>query len=518
MFDDIKLPQNLSWQELDAFAWKAICSWHLYTDINVVHNNLNFSELTRYFLWDKVPRAIRKQVDPAGFSFEQKLLDKSLANNSIPQPLLKPNLLELIKRPARSIYSWSSLAQLKAHSQLQSLPILYVPVGLARINSTIESLVKSQAMVVAVPYPQFYECAGVHQIRTPRIVVADNELEYAQYLHTGILKGLRGQGIQLLDRDVSLLQNQIIQQIHHIQQVEFDLAAVKPHAILVYADNHYPLQDYVLVARREGIPSIMIQHGLDCDQYCYNEAYTDHIAVWGESRLKRYQKDSTWQPKKIVVTGNPQYDHFCFPDKLETNGDYWLWATRPHSPEKCYLPSRNPHEAIEIFKALLSALQQFPLSRLIIKPHQLDNPEIYRECLTNHHLREQVEITSSHIQPLIAKASLVISEDSTVGLEAMFLGKIVIHAHFANSQPVMPFVEYKAALPAYSAEMLHDSLRRALPLTKVEQENMLQGQRKFLKDYAGSGGGQAHQQFSSFVSSALSSYSNCLTKVSPSLY
>jgi hypothetical protein len=512
MFDDIKLPQNLSWQELDAFAWKAVCSWHLYTDINVIHNSLNFSELTRHFLWDKVPRAIRQQVDPEGFSFEQKLLDKSLTDNSISQPSLKSNLLELLKRPARSIYGWSSVAKLKAHSQLQGLPILYVPVGLARINSTIESLVKSQAMVVAAPYPQFHECAGIHQIRTPRMTAGYVDIKYAQRLHIEILRGLEAQGIQLLDRDASLLQNQIIQQMQHIKQVEFDLAAVKPHAILVYADNHYPLQEYVLVARREGIPSIMIQHGLDCDQYCYNEAYADHIAVWGESRLKRYQKDSTWQPDKIVVTGNPQYDHFRFPEQLNTNGEYWLWATRPHSSEKCYLPSRNPYEAIEIFKALLLALQQFPSSRLIIKPHQLDNLEIYREYIATHHLQGQVEITNSHIQPLIDGARLVISEDSTVGLEAMFFGKIVIHAHFAKSPPVIPFVEYRAVLPAYSPEMLLDSLYHAVHLTQISQEIMLQGQHRFLKDYAGSCDGQAHQQFSSFVSSFLSSYSELRAK------
>jgi UDP-N-acetylglucosamine 2-epimerase len=506
MSSDIKLNQNNSWQELDAFAWKAICSWHLYTDINVIHNSLNFSELTRYFLWDKVPRAIRKQVDPESFSFEQKLLDKSLANNSIFRPPSKLNLLELLKRPARSIYGWSRLAQLKAHSRLQSLPILYVPVSLARINSTIESLVKSQSMIVATPYPQFHECAGVYQIRTPRMTAGHVDIKYAQRLHIEILRGLGAQGIQLLDHDASLLQNQIIQQMHHIKQVEFDLAAVKPHAILVYADNHHPLQEYVLVSRREGIPSIMIQHGLDCDQYCYNEAYADRIAVWGESRLERYQKDSVWQPSQIVVTGNPQYDHLRFPKKLNIDGNYWLWATRPHSPEKCYLPSRNPHEAIDILEALLLALQKSPLSRLIIKPHKSDNPEIYQEYLANRNFGEQVMIVSSNIQLLMLEASVVISEDSTVGLEAMIFGKVVIHIHFAKSQPVMPFVKYGAALPAYSAKMLQDSLAQAGCLTKTEQEDIFQKQHNFLCDYVGLLDGHAHKNFSLFVSTFLSTH------------
>ncbi|NJR74919.1 MAG: hypothetical protein HC773_17345 [Scytonema sp. CRU_2_7] len=118
---------------------------------------------------------------------------------------------------------------------------------------------------------------------------------------------------------------------------------------------------------------------------------------------------------------------------------------------------------------------------------------------------DRVEVSSASVQSLLPRASIVISEDSTAGLEAMFFGKVVIYAHFADSQPVMPFVNYGAALPGYSPEEIWDSLQRGQQLTTIEQNNILQGQINFLRDYTGPCDGNAHQRISAFISSVLSS-------------
>ena len=67
-------------------------------------------------------------------------------------------------------------------------------------------------------------------------------------------------------------------------------------------------------------------------------------------------------------------------------------------------------------------------------------------------------VRGGSIHGLLSESSVVITEDSTAGMEAMFWGKVLIHAHFAQSPPVMPFVEYGASLPAFSGEMLFESL------------------------------------------------------------
>jgi hypothetical protein len=85
---------EVSIEELDNFAWQAICDWPTYADIDVMHEGLDNSHLTRYFLWDKVGRAIRKKYFPNNFKFEETLLDRTWGIiNSLSLPLISSRLL-----------------------------------------------------------------------------------------------------------------------------------------------------------------------------------------------------------------------------------------------------------------------------------------------------------------------------------------------------------------------------------------------------------------------------------------
>ncbi len=478
--------------ELDQMAWRAICDWPAHTKVAVIREGLDYAELTRYLLWDKVARAIRSQLDPAQFAFEAELLDR-------PPVPLKPsaprNLATRIKQPLRDLYDRSKFAVLQPYAWWRRSPVLYVPCWHPQLQTTVADLGRSAGLVVATPYPY----AHTYRIQIPRKPVAEPDQAYAEQLHQGILQGLQALGITLLDRDVALLRSQILTQMQQVQRCAAELAAVRPAAILVFADNHAPNQAYVLLARRAGIPAMMLQHGLDCEQYCLEQAYASVIAVWGAARLKRYQQNSTYQPDRIAVTGHPEYDHLRLPEHLNREGHYWLWVTRPHGSEKCYMPSRSPREGVDILTALLEALQQSPMARLIIKPHPLENLAVYRDRITQAQLGDRVELSSASVAALLPEASVVIAEDSTAGLDAMFSGKVLIHAHFAASPPVMPFVAYGAALPGTSAAMLQAALRQAPQLTSAQAASLLQGQRQFLQDYAGDCNGKSSQRVTALV-------------------
>ena len=60
------------WSVIDRNAWEAICRWPSYADFDPIHEGLDFSELTRWFLWDKVARSVRHEIDPAAFSHEAR--------------------------------------------------------------------------------------------------------------------------------------------------------------------------------------------------------------------------------------------------------------------------------------------------------------------------------------------------------------------------------------------------------------------------------------------------------------
>jgi Capsule polysaccharide biosynthesis protein len=481
----------MSPSELDQMAWQAICDWPVGASVDVMRSGLNYAELTRCFLWDKVARAIRSQLNPAEFSFEAALLARPITPLKSPPPL---PLTARIKQPLRNFYDRSKFVALKPYASWRNWPVLYVPCLHPQLRSIVATLGQASGLVVATPYPY----AHAYRIRIPHQPLADPGFAYAEQLHQGILQGLQQWEITLLAQDVALLRQQIRQQMCDVQRYEIELAAAKPNAILVFADNHHPAQAYVLLAQRAGIPAIMLQHGLDCEHYCLEQAYADVIAVWGVARQQRYQQNSTYQPR-IAVTGHPAYDHLRPPAQLDQTGHYWLWVTRPHGAEKCYMPSRSPQEGVDILDALLVALQATPTARLVIKPHPLENLELYQQRISQAQLGDRVAISSASLPELLPAARLVITEDSTAGLDAMFRGKVLIHAHFAPSPPVMPFGQYGAAFAATSAALLQTALQQAQHLTQTQANRLLQGQHQFLKDYVGVCDGQATQRVATLV-------------------
>lgn len=488
----------LSVADLDRFAWKAISTWHLQLSVETTYNGLDYAELTRSFLWDKVPRAIRQQVAPESFAQEVAMLQDT------PFVSRSPNVLETLKRSIRPLVDSNRAWKKRTYARRHQLPILFVPRGQTHLRTIGQGLEKSSTIVLASPYMEsFHRSTGKYKQLQPSL--SRSEAEFAKALHAGILAGLRSFGIELITQDQQTLERQILRQLHYVRVVEAEISRTQPNAILVYADNHHPMQEFVMVAQRDRIPTILLQHGLDCEHYCLDEAYADTIAVWGEARRRRYQAQSGRQPQQIRVTGNPQYDQFRLPERLDRSGDYWLWVTRPHTSEKCQSPSRQVLEGVQILEALLIALQHHPAARLVIKPHPNEQVELYLPLIEHYQVGDRVEITKTNVHALLPQACVVISEDSTAGLEAMLFGKVVIHAHFAASSPTVPFVEFGAALPGYSSQQLQESLNRVEGLTLGEQVTLLEGMHQFLTDHVGLLDGQAIERVMSFISDVISS-------------
>ena len=218
--------------------------------------------------------------------------------------------------------------------------------------------------------------------------------------------------------------------------------------------------------------------------------------------MRRYQNDSQSLPRRLQITGNPDFDELVgvVPD---AKGEFWLWVSRPHPPHKCLSPSRYPQEGLEIFRALLHALEESNNNQLVVKPHPFDYTDLLVAAMHESAVKDRVKIVEEPLRQLLPRASVVISEDSTAGMEAMFWGKRLVHAHFASSPPVLPFVEYEAALPAFSTDQLRKSLYGAETMNEEELTRMRVGQQRFLEDYAGPRDGKSAARVLSFVMEAL---------------
>lgn len=492
MLQSVASSSTIAPAELDAFTWGAICGWPGRSGIEVVRDGIDYGALSRCFLWDKVPRAIRAQGSPEKFAFEQNLLDQVRQTAaSAPYPQWK----QQIKRPFHSLSRLASEASLRFSRATRGEPVLFVPRQHGYLRSTLAALSKRSDIRLVAPFEHGAN-SPVSRFQLWRSPQADPA--FAEQLSLGIVRGLQAFDIELLAADKATLKQQLLQQASWVRQAEAELAIARPQALLTFADNHTPLQEYVAVANRENIPTIVLQHGLDCERYCLNEAYATVIAVWGSARKQRYETESAQQPR-IVVTGNPEFDSLRLPAQMHEGKDSWLWATRPHGSNKCYLPSRSPQEGLDILNALLSALEQMPTASLTIKPHPLDYIGLYSAQIKERGLGDRATITSDPLQTCIAQADLVISEDSTAAVEAMFFGRSVIHAHFAPSPPVLPLVQYQAALPANNPETLLASLHLAQSASAAARKTMLNGQQRFVYDYIGCLDGLACQRVTDLI-------------------
>lgn len=442
--------------DLDKFAYHVVCNWPQAIGFNPVHKGIDYSHVIRFYLWDKVGRALRIKH---GIDFDEVEVYKK-EYQSYPfyhTPMISNGQF---KKP---IFSRKKL--------------VFIPFHVPHTAKLVKQLKKQKFKILSKETtPQITEKEVVGTI-TPTL-----DLIWYKQLHKAVVDALEVLNISLIKEDFNLLKEQIEGSILITDLAFKELKTYKPDALYVHSDNHPPYINYVLVAKQLGAPTFTYQHGLDCEHYYLDDCFADYVGVWSEKRKQAYQMYSQLKPKNIAVIGNLFIEQPVLKEKI--NGDQTiLFITRPHKAIKCYSPSRNHLEGVEILKTLIKFLALNKETKLIIKPHPMDNVELYEVCITESGLEEQIIITNEKLLNLFSKVDVVVTEDSTAGAEAMYYKLPCIHAHFAKSIPVLPFVNYDSAFSGQSNEELLESLKSVFILSNEAIEKMKQCQEHFLKDY-----------------------------------
>jgi len=264
---------------------------------------------------------------------------------------------------------------------------------------------------------------------------------------------------------------------------------LKPTAILLHDDTTPTGLTLALAANAQKIPTVTVAHGLDCERFFLDAVYASRKCVWGPARAARIQAtaqaSSLTSGEAVRVTGNPAFDGRHPPSNLNSEGDTWLWTTRPHVSRKAFQPSRLATEGMAILNALLRALHQCPAASLTIKAHPTDDTAPYHRMIQKAGLSERVHFDVAPLDRLMSRACVVISEDSTAALDACFAGKPLVHSHFAPCPPVLPLAVEGAALPGYSPDELVQSVIQLDSPDRYLQKTLLDGQRAFIEAQAG---------------------------------
>jgi len=441
-------------KNLDKLAYTIICNWAKEINFNPVFDGIDYSQVLRFYLWDKVGRVIR------------------IKNN------ISFNEIDSYKEDYQTypFYDTPFMSKGKYKRKLFSRKkIIFIPFQTSHTSKIIQEL--QQSNKYRVISKQITKQFGNENVISALKFNYNDEL--GDMLFNSVIEGLKKLSIELIKEDIALLKNQINGAVKITALAEKELLKYKPNALYVHSDNHPPFINYVLVAKKHDIPTFMYQHGLDCEHYYLDDCYADYVAVWSENRKKRYIDNSIFQPKKYKVVGN-----FLLPSpelRKPNIKKTILFITRPHKSIKCYSPYRNHLEGVNILLTILVFLKKNPEICLLIKAHPMDSIKPYKDLISKHGMNARVEIVKERLEVLFSKVSVVVTEDSTAGVEAMLYNIPCVHAHFANSKPVLPFVKSGAALPGYSHDELLNSLKELFNLSQRKKEMIKNNQQNFIQ-------------------------------------
>src|SRR5262249_21622910 len=124
--------------ELDEFAWKAIDNWPAAAGFSESFEGVNVGEITKFFLWDKVGRAVRAGIDPQRAAFELQLLprmpDYRNGRKTGNSQSRKNCCSEFVYSVTNAVYNLSRRIQIKSAGMIDASPSLYVPVASPCLN------------------------------------------------------------------------------------------------------------------------------------------------------------------------------------------------------------------------------------------------------------------------------------------------------------------------------------------------------------------------------------------------
>jgi hypothetical protein len=265
--------------------------------------------------------------------------------------------------------------------------------------------------------------------------------------------------------DISkILSPHIIQARNYIDIYTDILENLKPGVVLLFNENSMSERTMALVSKKQGIPSITIQHGLFIGNV-YRSLATNKIIVWGDEPKKFWMERGCVSDQVFPVGAYPyegidsttKVPKSFFQEKKEGGINILFLGQNPSA-----FISKTVHRMT--IEAIGNLINRLPNLNYYIKPHPSEN---FTPYIKLGKLSQNVQIIKDKtIIDSILHADIVITVFSTAGLEAMMMGKPVVvldlsedvpHAPYAN---VAKLVQKSDDLPNTINNLIQDNIAR----------------------------------------------------------
>jgi len=193
--------------------------------------------------------------------------------------------------------------------------------------------------------------------------------------------------------------------------------------VLVGTTEDLVSRSLVIAAGARGIPSICLQHGLIMGEEAYMPVFATRMAVYGRTELAWYLERGVPR-ERIVVTGHPRHDLLRVQvprSRCEVLGEEGLEPGR-----LTVLVATQPSGGADRWLPFVRRLTVKYGLQVIVKPHPLEigrglarrYEDAFRSLPGTRVIGRHVELAD-----YLAAVDAVAVQSSTVGLEALLLGK-----------------------------------------------------------------------------------------------
>ena len=239
----------------------------------------------------------------------------------------------------------------------------------------------------------------------------------------------------------------------------------KPKILILYNEKGALRYPAIVAAKKMGIPVVAIQHGIiyqghpsyyhDPNNISKNGDFIDYLlpditCVYGEYEYRLLQDYGSYPEKKLKITGSPRYDHLfellSIPKEklikkysLSSEKRYLLWATQTHDK----LMSKTGENKINA-EAVFSEMKKIDDWNLIIKLHPGEDQKakLYKRMMKKYDIDVNIFGRNADTGELIRLSDAVLIKNSTVGMEAIFLGKPVLLLNIVKSHSLETYTKY----------------------------------------------------------------------------
>ena len=208
----------------------------------------------------------------------------------------------------------------------------------------------------------------------------------------------------------------------------------KPKALLLWTDVEVFERICTLIAKEQGIPSLVAQHGIFSTEIekekndriwitGFTPMLADRIAIWGPFFKKELEKKGI-PDHKIVITGTPKFD-FLKSRRFKPAEFRKKIGVKESETLVTLIMSSDHYMEFRMIDMAFKALKKFPGCKFVVKVHPSEAKGKYLK-MAEKLGKSAIVLQAEDLYELMNASALVVVHASTVGIEAVALGKPVI--------------------------------------------------------------------------------------------